>query len=104
MDVNRVDFDMYDINADTALKKVLDDLQEGLAAIVEHVEAELGERSGICTWTPEADDERIYETTCGQSFLMEEGTPQENDMNFCCFCGKKLAVGVVEPEAEGEQA
>lgn len=30
-------------------------------------------------------------TDCGESFDITEGTPTENHMRFCCYCGKPLA-------------
>ncbi len=53
----------------------------------------------VCNWTldsTEYDDH--YETECGNAFIMTEGTPKENEMKFCCYCGKKL---VEVPHAKG---
>lgn len=46
----------------------------------------------VCEWTNNYDpDERIYDTSCGQAFVFIDGSPEENKMQFCCYCGKKLA-------------
>ena len=42
-----------------------------------------------CTWEHDAEID-AYETTCGNTFIVGEGTPAENDMKFCCFCGGAL--------------
>jgi hypothetical protein len=40
-----------------------------------------------CAW---AADDDAWQTSCGQSFLIIEGTPNENGMRFCCYCGGPL--------------
>lgn len=44
----------------------------------------------ICTWTQVEEDHNAWETECKNIFIIEDGTPGENGMNFCCFCGKQL--------------
>jgi len=47
--------------------------------------------TGTCRWTVHDDFEADYfETSCGQAFTFLEGTPLENGMRFCCYCGKPL--------------
>jgi hypothetical protein len=41
-----------------------------------------------CAWR---EDEGYWETGCKNEFTINEGTPEENGMKFCCFCGKKIA-------------
>jgi len=41
-----------------------------------------------CTWV---EDDGEWSTDCKHDFVLNEGTPEENDMIFCCFCGKRLA-------------
>ena len=40
----------------------------------------------ICHWTQEDYDSDTWNTTCGRLFSLIEGTPQDNDIRFCCFC------------------
>jgi hypothetical protein len=44
----------------------------------------------ICNWTQE---EYHWVTSCGKDFLSTGGTPKENDMNYCPFCGAILMQG-----------
>jgi hypothetical protein len=45
-------------------------------------------RDRRCFWSIETDSEdNVWETKCGNSFLLEDETPKENGMNFCPFCG-----------------
>lgn len=41
-----------------------------------------------CEWT--ADDDGNWDTSCGEKFIILHGTPRENDMRFCCYCGDRL--------------
>lgn len=41
-----------------------------------------------CVWT--VDEDGNYHTTCDGMFIVLEGTPRENGMNFCCYCGRTL--------------
>ena len=41
-----------------------------------------------CTW--EEDQDGNWQTDCGNSFCLDSGTPLENGMKFCAYCGKTL--------------
>jgi DNA-directed RNA polymerase subunit RPC12/RpoP len=43
-----------------------------------------------CIWTENEDG--AYVTTCGNTYEIINGTPRENHMNFCPYCGKRLRV------------
>ena len=45
-------------------------------------------RSKPCRWTQ--NEEGYWETDCKNSFVIEEGTPRENRMRYCCYCGATL--------------
>lgn len=43
----------------------------------------------VCVWTKDEWD--IWWTTeCNGFFELNDGTPEDNDMRFCPFCGKSL--------------
>ena len=45
-----------------------------------------------CTWQQDGDsDSGVYGTSCGSYFHLEDGTPEDNKMAWCCYCGKRLA-------------
>ena len=44
-----------------------------------------------CKWFEDPNYE-CYDTDCEQAFIMIEGTPSDNGMKFCCYCGKPLVV------------
>jgi len=41
-----------------------------------------------CIW--KADEESNWHTGCGEIYIILEGTPDENKMKFCTYCGKPL--------------
>jgi hypothetical protein len=32
----------------------------------------------------------VWSTSCGNAFCLNHGTPSDNDMKFCCYCGLML--------------
>ena len=44
---------------------------------------------GRCLWKHQ-EDEDCWDTECGNKFVLEVGTPIENDFHFCPYCGKGL--------------
>ena len=44
-----------------------------------------------CVWT---EDEGFWITSCGREFVINEGTPKQNDMKYCCYCGDVLLEAV----------
>jgi len=54
-----------------------------------------------CTW--KSDEEGNWTTSCGELYCIIEGTPEENKMKFCCFCGRSLKqIPYVDPYVEDE--
>ena len=49
----------------------------------------------LCGWN--SDDDGTYHTGCGQLFVLNDGTPRENGMRFCCYCGGGLRQGKLYP-------
>ena len=42
----------------------------------------------FCKWKQDADG--CWDTDCDHKYEIDSGTPSENEMKFCTFCGKKL--------------
>jgi hypothetical protein len=49
--------------------------------------------SQSCLWSRADDDTDCWETSCDQAFSIIDGTPAENSMKFCTFCGKPVEEG-----------
>lgn len=45
-----------------------------------------------CHWhlDGDADSSEAWDTECGDRFILNEGTPADNKMAYCCYCGGKL--------------
>lgn len=41
-----------------------------------------------CTWSD--DEDGVWETACDNKFVFIDGTPLDNQMKYCCYCGKPL--------------
>ena len=41
-----------------------------------------------CAWV---EEDGYWDTDCKHVFVINEGTPEENEMRFCCYCGKRIA-------------
>ena len=55
-----------------------------------------------CVWTEDAypDGEVVWETGCGETFVINDGTPEQNHFRFCTYCGKPLKQVEHQPEKE----
>lgn len=59
------------------------------------------ERTAKCAWSQDGDyDGDMWATGCGNYFILTDGTPAENDMRFCCYCGKSLETIPYEEDEE----
>jgi hypothetical protein len=50
-----------------------------------------------CTWTQDPDD-GSYDTECGNLFEIMNGTPSENGMKFCPYCGDHIVDANKKPD------
>ena len=54
-----------------------------------------------CTWQQDGDsDSGVYGTSCGSYFSINDGTPEDNKMAWCCYCGKKLAQSLITEDED----
>jgi len=54
-----------------------------------------------CEWKLEDDEEGVWYSACGDAWIFEEGTPADNMMKYCPFCGCLLTMRAPDPpEAE----
>lgn len=42
----------------------------------------------MCEWTE--DEDGCWNSACGRKFEYIEGTPRENSVRYCPYCGKSL--------------
>ena len=46
-------------------------------------------KKGKCKWTYDENYD-MWETDCGGAFCLESGTPADNKMKYCSYCGKMI--------------
>jgi len=46
-----------------------------------------------CAWKQVDDDWGTWESSCGQLFCLDDGTPWQNNMRYCPFCGNSITEG-----------
>lgn len=53
-----------------------------------------------CEWKfKDKEWEDVWKTKCGQSFVMGMvGSPMENGMLFCCYCGGEIEVKMTQED------
>ena len=44
----------------------------------------------FCVWHNDPETDNLWDTDCRQLFEIYDGTPTENGMEFCCYCGKPI--------------
>ena len=54
-----------------------------------------------CKWTQDDYESDSWNTDCHQSFIFNDGTPEENSAKFCTYCGKPLEQVIFEYDDEG---
>ncbi len=52
----------------------------------------------ICVWSEDSDGN--WESGCGEMFVFNDGTPKENKMKFCCYCGSLLEESMISDIGE----
>ena len=68
------------------------DLTRESAGMAQRIVVAIAKQSGEskpahCRWTLDDPDDDTWDTKCGHFFTLNEGTPGENKMRHCCFCG-----------------
>lgn len=44
----------------------------------------------VCEWRLCDEEANVYDTNCRNPHILIEGTPRENNYEFCPYCGKKI--------------
>ncbi len=61
---------------------------------IDYVEGkrEIGVDDDVCEWRLCDEESNVYDTSCRNPHILIEGTPRENNYEFCPYCGKKIKV------------
>ena len=57
-----------------------------------------------CEWQQEDWNSGAWFTDCSNAFWLEDGSPEDNKMIFCPFCGKKLRGVPYQQTKNGQQS
>lgn len=59
-------------------------------------------KDSFCVWHNDPETDNSWDTSCRQLFEIYDGTPAENRMSFCCYCGKPIQEAI--DHATGSQS
>lgn len=48
--------------------------------------------NGFCKWRLIDEEANVYDTTCRNPHILLEGSPADNNYEFCPYCGKEIKV------------
>ena len=51
-----------------------------------------GVSDDVCEWRLCDEEANVYDTSCRNLHILIEGTPKENNYEYCPYCGKKIKV------------
>ena len=49
-----------------------------------------GVADDVCKWKLCDEEANVYDTSCRNPHILIEGTPKENNYEYCPYCGKKI--------------
>ena len=77
------------INVDVGFGTVYKTVRKDVAIeIVKHG----GASDDVCEWRLCDEEANVYDTSCRNPHILIEGTPKENNYEYCPYCGKKIKV------------
>ena len=69
----------------------LEHYQNGIDNAIEIVK-QGGISDDVCQWRLCDEEANVYDTSCRNPHILIEGTPKENNYEYCPYCGKKIKV------------
>lgn len=63
-------------------------LEEQVLKLQAELQTVKQENERQCKWTP--DEDGVYDTECGEKFVLISSDPKGNQMKYCSYCGGKL--------------
>ena len=97
------------------LGKIVDEVFDGAiedASVIEDIYRVIARETALqsqdrenafCVWHNDPETDNSWDTGCRQLFEIYDGTPTENGMRFCCYCGKSISEAIDHARrAEGE--
>ena len=100
-DVDKVVEDLEEAKGNVPVNRLLDDIikekPKELGQLIAYDKAiEIVKQGGIsddaCEWRLCDEEANVYDTSCRNPHILIEGTPKENNYEYCPYCGKKIKV------------
>ena len=95
-DVNKVVEQLERIRAKKTCNKEKCDTKEICRICVVDDAIEIVKQGGVfddvCEWRLCDEEANVYDTSCRNPHILIEGTPKENNYEYCPYCGKKIKV------------
>ena len=87
----REKIDKYSYDTENCGGRYIDIIEEKNAIDIIN-EAEAKWESECCEWRLCDEEENVYDTSCRNPHILIEGTPKENNYEYCPYCGKRIKV------------
>ena len=101
-DIDKVVDELEEAKGNVPVNRLLDDIikekPKELGQLIAYDKAiEIVKQGGIsddvCEWRLCDGEANVYDTSCGNPHILIEGTPKENNYEYCPYCGKKIKAG-----------
>lgn len=70
-------------------EKAIEIVKQGGVAVVNNATTK---NDYVCEWRLCDEEANVYDTSCRNPHILIEGTPRENNYEFCPYCGKNIKV------------
>ena len=57
-------------------------------------------KNDFCEWRLCDEEANVYDTTCRNPHILIEGSPTDNNYEYCPYCGKKIKIAPYQPKGE----
>ena len=95
-DIDKVVCEFEKIRAKDTCNKEKCDTKEICRICVVDDAIEIVKHGGVsddaCEWRLCDEEANVYDTSCRNLHILIEGTPRENNYEFCPYCGKKIKI------------
>ena len=54
----------------------------------------------FCEWRLCDEEANVYDTTCRNPHILIEGSPTDNNYEYCPYCGKKIKIAPYQSKGE----
>lgn len=86
--------DGTEVNKRTRKSVAYDDVVEIVNQVAEEyvTDTNVGNNDDCCEWVRDNYEFDVYDTKCKNRHVFFEGSPSDNEYEFCPYCGKKINV------------